>query len=287
MDSPKGTTRQSAVVRVVMPKEKRMVQQVRSSDGTAIALETIGEGPAVVLVDGAFGTRTSGPNVAMATLLAPHFTVHHYDRRGRGGSGDTPPYETAREIEDLGSVLHAAGDAAYVYGTSSGGNLALRAAAAGLPIRKLALWEPNFVVDGARPPLPGDYVPHLRELVRADRRADAVDYFMTVAVGMPPDFVAPLHDTPMWPELEAVAHTLAYDGAVVARDMSGEVPTREEWSSVGMPTLVLDGATSAWLSEGADALADALPNARRRTLAGQQHDVQAVALAPVLIEFFQ
>src|SRR5262249_35119112 len=98
MDSPKGTTRQSAVVRVVMPKEKRMVQQVRSSDGTAIALETIGEGPAVVLVDGAFGTRTSGPNVAMATLLAPHFTVHHYDRRGRGGGGDTPPPQTARAI---------------------------------------------------------------------------------------------------------------------------------------------------------------------------------------------
>ena len=110
---------------------------------------------------------------------------------------------------------------------------------------------------------------------------------MTVAVGMPAEFVAPLHDTPMWPELEVVAHTLAYDGAVVAPDMSGEMPSPEEWSSVGMPTLVLDGATSAWLSEGADALADALPNARRRTLAGQQHDVQAIALAPVLIEFFR
>src|SRR5262249_25609779 len=98
MDGPKGTARLSAPVRIVMPKEKTMVRQVRSSDGTAIALETIGEGPAVVLVDGAFGTRTSGPNVAMATLLAPHFTVHHYDRRGRGESGDTPPYETAREV---------------------------------------------------------------------------------------------------------------------------------------------------------------------------------------------
>src|SRR5262249_59686576 len=102
-------------------------------DGPAIALETRGEGPAVVLVDGAFGTRTSGPNVAMATLLAPHFTVHHYDRRGRGGSGDTPPYETAREIEDLGSVLHAAGDAAYVYGPSSGGHPAPPGAAGRRP----------------------------------------------------------------------------------------------------------------------------------------------------------
>jgi hypothetical protein len=91
----------------------------------------------------------------------------------------------------------------------------------------------------------------------------------------------------MWPELEAVAHTLDYDGAVVARDMSGALRSRQEWSRVGMPTLVLDGATSAWLSEGGDALADALPNARRRTLAGQQHDVQAIALAAVLVEFFQ
>jgi pimeloyl-ACP methyl ester carboxylesterase len=255
-----------------------MTQRLRSTDGTPIAVETVGQGPAVVLVDGAFGNRASGPNVATASLLAPRFTVYRYDRRGRGGSG---------EIEDLNTLIEAAGGFAHVFGTSSGGNLALRAAASGLWITKLAVWEPNFIADGARPPLPGDYVDHLNELVGSNRRGDAVAYFMTAAVGVPAEFVAPMRHLPMWPTLEAAAHTLAYDGTIVAQHMSGSTPSAEEWSAVTMPTLVLDGASSPWLSVGADALVDALPNARRRTLAGQQHDVEAVVLAPALIEFFE
>src|SRR5262245_35823592 len=263
-----------------------MTEQLRSSDGTAIAVEAIGEGPAVVLVDGALGSRVWGPNVGLAPLLAPHFTVHRYDRRGRGESGDGAGVDAEREIEDLGSVIDAAGGSALVYGTSSGGNLALGAARSGLAISKLALWEPNFIANEARPPLPADYVEHLRELVAADRRGDAVDYFMTAAVGMPAEFVAPMRDMPVWARLEAAAHTLAYDGTIAAPDMTGVKPSPQQWAAVSVPTLVLDGATTPWLSDGADALADALPNALRRVLAGQQHDVEAAALAPVLIEFF-
>jgi pimeloyl-ACP methyl ester carboxylesterase len=264
-----------------------MTQHVRSADGTRIALETTGEGPAVVLVDGAFGSRASGPNVALAPLLARDFSVYRYDRRGRGESGDTPPYEPDREVDDLRAVLDAAGGSAFVFATSSGGNLALRTAARSFGVRKLAVWEPNFVVDGARPPLPADYVARLRQLVREGRRGDAVEYFMTAAVGLPAEFVAPMRKMRWWPALEAAAPTLAYDGAIVARDMAGHSPSRQEWSALTAPTLVLDGATSAWLSEGADALAEALPSADRRTLAGQPHDVEAAALAPVLVEFFQ
>jgi pimeloyl-ACP methyl ester carboxylesterase len=264
-----------------------MIEQLRSNDGTAIALETVGEGPAVVLVDGAFGSRAWGPNVGLAPLLALHFSVHRYDRRGRGDSGDDGAFEAAREIEDLDCVIEATGGPAFVFGTSSGGNLALRAAVNGAAISKLALWEPNFLVGDLRSPLPSDYVEHLRGLVVAGRRGDAVEYFMTAAVGLPGEFVGPMRELPMWPALEAAAHTLAYDGAIVAPDMTGDKPSRAEWAPVAVAALVLDGATTPWLSQGADALASALPNAQRRTLAGQQHDVEAAALAPVLIEFFQ
>ena len=261
-----------------------MTTHTESSDGTSIAIERTGEGPAVVLVSGALGGRTA--NAGLAALLADRFTVLNYDRRGRGDSGDTPPHEVGREVDDLDAVIGEAGGSAFVFGTSSGGNLALEAAHRGSPITKLALWEPNFVVDGSRPPLPGDYVSHLKELVAADRRGDAVEYFLTAATGMPPDFVAPMRQMPMWPAMEAAAHTLAYDGAIVGDNMSGKTPAAQTWSSVGVATLVLDGGTTAWLCEGADAIAAALPDARRGTLAGQTHDVAADALAPVLVEFF-
>jgi hypothetical protein len=263
------------------------VTTVISKDGTPIAYEQSGHGPAAVLVDGAFGHRSFGANVGTAPLIAPQFTVFRYDRRGRGESGDTQPYGVGREIEDLAAVIDAAGGSAAVFGTSSGANLALKATADGLPITRLALWEPNFVVNEARAPLPPDYVARLDELVGADRRGDAVEYFMTAAVGLPAEFVAPMRDMPMWPALEGAAHTLAYDGALVADNMGGDTPSPAQWSGVKVPTLVIDGATTPWLSDGADALAAVLPNARRRTIAGQQHDVDPAALAPVLIEFFQ
>jgi pimeloyl-ACP methyl ester carboxylesterase len=262
-----------------------MTERVESEDGTTIALEKDGAGPALMLVDGAFGSRSWGPNVGLAPLLAAHFTVHRYDRRGRGESGEAPP-SVEGEIADLAAVLKEAGASGFCFGTSSGANLALRAAAARLPVEKLALWEPNFVVSDSRPPLPLDYVERLNELVGDGRRGDAVEYFMTAAVGLSVEFVAPMREMPMWPALEGAAHTLAFDGTVVAAHMTGTKPAPAGWTTVAAPTLVIDGGTTPWLSEGADAIAAALPDARRRTLAGQQHDVDPNALAPVLIEFF-
>lgn len=259
------------------------MRTVTSSDGTAIAFERSGEGPAVILVDGALGSRASGPMGPLAPLLAPHFTVFMYDRRGRGDSGDTAPHAVAREVEDLDALITAAGGSAFVYGISSGAALALEAAASGLAITKLALYEAPFIVDDSRPPVPADYVPHLIDLIAAGRRGDAVELFMTQAVGMPVEAVAPMRRAPRWPGLEAVAHTLVYDGTIMG-DCSAPI---ERAASVTIPTLVMDGGASpVQMRNAAQAVAAALPSAQRRTLDGQTHDVAAAVLAPVLVEFF-
>lgn len=262
-----------------------MNKRVTSKDGTAIALDRVGEGPAVVIVSGALGGRVS--NTQLASLLAPRFTVLNYDRRGRGESGDADTYAVEREIEDLQAVITGAGGSAFVFGTSSGGNLVLESAARGVPMTKLAVWEANALVDSSRPPLPGNYVAHVRELVAAGRRGDAVEYFMTAAVGMPAEFVTPMRAMPMWAALEVAAHTLAYDGTVVGNSLSGKKLSAERWGSITAPVLVMDGGTAPWLHAGADAIAAALPNAQRLTLQGQTHDVAPTVLAPALIEFFQ
>lgn len=261
-----------------------MIEQLHSSDGTAIAVERSGEGEPVVLVDGALGSRLFGPNALIAPLLAERFTVFHYDRRGRGASGDTLPYHVVFEIDDLATVIDWIGGSPFVFGASSGGNLALRAAASGVPMAKLALWEPYLVSNGD---LPREHTAHLDRLIGGGRRGEAVEYFMTMASGVPAEAVAPMRSTPIWPALEATAHTLSYDGAVVAESMAGDGPSPGQWSWVTTPTLVLDGGTTPWLSDAADALAATLPNARRRTIAGQPHPVDPGALAPVLLEFFE
>ena len=260
------------------------MNRVTSSDGTAIAYDMSGKGPAVILVGGALQDRMG--NAQLAALLAPHFTVFNYDRRGRGDSGDTAQYEVKHEIEDLEVLINEAGGSAFVFGSSSGANLALEAAAQGLNITKLALWEPNFIVNDGRPPLPEDYVEQLTEMVSSDRRGEAVEYFMTKAVGLPVEFVTPMRNMPMWKGMEAEAHTLAYDGTIVRDNMAGNPVLAEQWPSVTVPTLVIDGGETQWMSEGAQAIADALPYAQRRILKGQTHDVDPEALAPVLEEFF-
>ena len=260
------------------------MSKVTSKDGAAIAFDRSGKGPAVILVGGALQPRMG--NAQLAELLSKNFTVINYDRRGRGDSSDTLPYAVEREIEDIEALINAAGGSASLYGSSSGATLALKAAANGLKVNKLALWEPNFLVDNSRPALPTDYVAQLNALVAAGRRGDAVELFMTAGVGMPAEFVTPMRAMPMWPFMEAVAHTLAYDGTVVADTLNGKPVTAKQWATVIMPTIVMDGGAIPWLSTGAAALARVLPNAQRRTLAGQTHDVAPEAIAPVLEEFF-
>jgi len=260
------------------------MNMVTSKDGTAIAFDRSGKGPAVILVGGALQPRMG--NAQLAELLSKDLTVFNFDRRGRGESGDTQPYTAEREFEDIKALIDEAGGSASLYGSSSGAVLALKAAAWGLKVSKLALWEPNFLVDNSRPALPEDYVAQLNKLVAAGRRGDAIELFMTAGVGMPAEFVTPMRTMPMWPAMEAVAHTLAYDGSVVADTLNGKPVRAEQWTTVTMPTIVMDGGTIPWLSTGGEAFARVLPNAQRRTLEGQTHDVAPEAIAPVLSEFF-
>jgi pimeloyl-ACP methyl ester carboxylesterase len=256
------------------------VDTVASQDGTTIAFDRTGDGPPLILVNA--GPTDRNVNAALAGLLAAQFTVLNYDRRGRGDSGDTAPYAVDREYEDLDAVIDAGGGPACVFGNSGGGILALEAAARGLAITKLAVWEPPYVLDGTRPPAPKDYQQQLRGLLAAGRRGDMVELFMTQAVGLPAEFVAPLRASPFFPSMEAVAHALVYDAMVVG-DFS--LPTGR-LATVKAPTLVVDGGQTPWLTTAADAVASALPDAQRRSLQGQPHNVDAAAIAPVLADFF-
>src|SRR5437588_2746866 len=258
------------------------MRKVISKDGTPIAFDQSGQGPAIILVAGATATRLA--EASLAAALAPHFTVFAYDRRGRGDSGDTPPYAVEREVEDLEALINEAGGSAFVFGHSSGAVLALEAARL-LPtkITKLAVYEPPFIIDDSRPPVPRDYVAHLNELIAAGRRGEAVEYFMTDAMLVPAEMVAQMRNTPMWPQIEAVAHTIPYDGTIMGDTMSGNPSTIRKWASVTVPTLVMvGGASPAFFHNGTQALADILPNAQYRTLAGQDHGPADEVLAPAL-----
>jgi pimeloyl-ACP methyl ester carboxylesterase len=265
-------------------------QTVTSKDGTTIAYDKLGEGPAVILVSGGLGYRTSPMFTQLADLLSQQFTVFNYDRRGRGDSGDTLPYAVEREIEDIEALIDVAGGSAFVYGISSGAVLALEAASK-LPtkITKLALYEPPFILDDSRPPLPEDFVEQINEFVASGKRGDAVELFMT-HLGVPAEYVAQMRNDPSWADMEKVAHTLAYDGIIVGNTQSGkplESAVIERWTAATMPTLVMSGANSeAFFHSAAQTLVDILPDAKFQMLEGQDHNVAPDALAPVLAEFF-
>jgi pimeloyl-ACP methyl ester carboxylesterase len=264
------------------------MKAVTSNDGTHIAYDKLGEGPPLVLVGGAFNTRTFGPNGGLAPLLAERFTVINYDRRGRGDSTNTAPYAVEREIEDIEVLIEEAGGSAHVFGISSGAALALEAANRGLAIDKLALYEAPFVVDDSRAPVPDDYLQRLEGLVASDRRGDAIRLFMRQGVGLPAVFVAMMRIMPAWSKLKTVAPTVIYDAAIVDDYQKGRPLPSDRWTSVTMPTLVAVGRKSPdWMRIAMRALANVLPNARHITLEGQTHIVKPQALAPVLVEFFE
>jgi pimeloyl-ACP methyl ester carboxylesterase len=259
------------------------MKTVRSKDGTTIAYDRTGEGPPVILVDGALCSRAFGPMPKLVLLLARHFTVYHYDRRGRNASGDTAPYSVDREVEDLAAVINEAGGSAFVLGVSSGAALALAGAARGLSIKKLALYEPPFIANGHGHQPPADSQGHLQRLISDNRRGDAVKFFMTKMVGAPAFVAIIMPLTPVWKKLKAAAHTLPYDAAVMG-DFT--VPT-ESVSSVAAPTLVMDGGKSpARLRFAVATVTNAVPGAQRVTLKGQTHNVAMKVLAPVVEEFF-
>jgi pimeloyl-ACP methyl ester carboxylesterase len=263
------------------------METARSRDGTRIAFDRRGEGPPVILVGGAFSYRAFGKMVELAELLSARFTSVNYDRRGRGDSGDTAPYEVQREIEDLEAVIEAVGGSASVWGWSSGGVLALRAAGRGLDIRRLAVYEPPFMVEPSELVPPPDFAARLQELVDARRHSEAVRFYMTKGMGAPRLLVSLMRLTPFWAKLKATSPTLPYDWAVLGDTMRGNPLDAEEWASVSAPTLVISGEKSPEpLRKAARALEAVVPNGKHRELKGQSHNPSMKAMAPVLEEFF-
>jgi pimeloyl-ACP methyl ester carboxylesterase len=258
-----------------------MTEHIPSADDTTIAFDRSGAGPALVLLMGAFCDRKTP--AALVPLLTPHFTVFAYDRRGRGASGDTAPYAVEREIEDLEAVIGAAGGSAFVYGHSSGAVLALLAAARGAPITKLVAYEPPYVVDDTRRRAPADLGERVAALVAAGRRDDAIEAFLLEAVEVPPQIVAMIHQSPDYPGMQAIAHTLVYDILITDEQ---RLPT-DVIAKVSVPTLVVaGGASPAWAQNGVRAVAETVPGGRSLTIADQDHGVAPDAIAPVLVEFF-
>ncbi|NEB03125.1 alpha/beta hydrolase [Streptomyces sp. SID13726] len=258
-----------------------MDKKTLSHDGTPIAYEHSGQGPAVILVSGAMST--GGTVAPLAVPLSERFSVLVYDRRGRGESGDTAPYAVAREVDDLAALIGAAGGEACLFGVSSGGALVLEAAASGLPVRRVAVYETpyaDFLDGGAEQN--AEYTESLTAALSEGRSGDAVELFLRLT-GMGEEMIRGARNSPMWPGMEAVAPTLAYDNSAMA---GGLVP-RERLASVTVPVLaVAGGASPGWMREGTRAVADAAPTGSYRVLEGQTHMVDPAALAPVLAEFF-
>jgi pimeloyl-ACP methyl ester carboxylesterase len=257
---------------------------ITSKDGTKIAFDRSGKGATLILVGGAFQYRAIDERTAqLASLLAQHFTVYNYDRRGRGDSTDTQPYAIEREIEDLNALIEEAGGSADIFGMSSGAVLALRAVAHGLAIKKLALYEPPLGNPGVSRQAAESYTRQLTAFLAEGRRGDAVALAMT-SFGTPAEAVAGMRQSPVWAMFEAVAPTLAYDDAIMG---DGSLPIAI-MKKVGIPTLVIDGGASpAFMHEAVQAVADGLSHGQQRTLEGQTHAYQPEVLAPVLVAFYK
>lgn len=258
--------------------------RVNSSDGTLLAYERWGSGPPVVLVDGAFCSRRFGPTDKLAPLLAERFTVYAYDRRGRGESADNKAYALEREVEDLGAIVAAAGGSACVFGMSSGGVLALEAAARGAPVKKLAIYEAPYIDGEAahRPPL--DLAATLKTFLDKGDRGGAVKFYMSKVMQMPWLMVNIIPLTPHWSPLKASAPSLPYEAALMG-DFQAPV---ERLAQISVPTLAIAGSRGKELMRTAAAtVASAVPRASSKVLPGQSHNVSMDVLAPVLIKFFE
>jgi pimeloyl-ACP methyl ester carboxylesterase len=270
---------------ILITRTGLQMQTVLSKDGTRIAYDRSGTGPVLILVGGAFSERAFSGWIKLADILAERFTVINYDRRGRGTSGDSAPYTVEREIEDLAAIIEDVGGSAQVFGMSSGAVLALRAAACGLNINRLALYEPPFVLDSTRLP-PTNFAQILQSMVDADARGDAVRYFMTKGMGVPSFFIWMMRLSPAWSRLKALAHTLPYDYAIMGNTVNGDPASLEPWRTVRTPTLILDGEKSpASLRIASQTLAQIMPCAEHRSLKDQSHNVSMDVLAAALKEY--
>jgi pimeloyl-ACP methyl ester carboxylesterase len=263
-------------------------RSVTSEDGTRIAYEVHGAGPALVLVDGAMCQRTLGPSADLAEALAGDFAVHVYDRRGRGESGaGATPWSLERELEDLAAVIDAAGGSAHVFGASSGAVLALEGAQRGLPIDRVGAYEAPFILDGTHSPNPLDVPARTQALVDEGKRGEAVKLFMRL-VGVPAPFISLMRVLPAWKKMTGIAHTLPYDLAIVTPYQQGEPLPAGRYDRVTQETLVIAGGKSPeYMRNAQAAIAAAVEHGRLETLPGQTHMVKAKVTAPVLSRFLR
>ncbi len=253
------------------------METVISADGTAIAYERSGSGPALVTSTGAFCDRQS--SAPLAEHLSDRYTIYRFDRRGRGDSGDTPPWSVGREIEDMAAVIAATGETPYVYGHSSGASLALESAAAGVPMRKLAVYEPPFVPGEGTAP---ETAERMAALCRAGEPEQAALLFLR-NTGMSDAQLAQMQAAPFWPRMLGLAPQLPYD---VRLGNGGSVPV-DRLAAIDCPTLALAGGLSApWAIDGAAAIAAAIGDGRTRILEDQHHGVDQAVISELLAEFF-
>lgn len=265
------------------------MKKVISKDGTTIAFEKTGSGPAVILISSANADHQDAKQ--LAEHLSNHFTVYNYDRRGRGQSSDTAPYSVEREIEDIEALNSEAGGSVYLFGSSSGSVLALEAASRlGERVAKLFLYEPPFIINDSRPPVPKDYVQQLNRLNEAGKRSEAVEYFLSTAIGIPEEIITFMKADPSWQHMESLSHTLAYDGMIMGDTQSGKPLPVDRWI-VHVPTLVMTGEKSdSYFQDAAQALLQLLPSAEHQILPGQDHSAVMMAsniLADQMIAFYQ
>lgn len=259
---------------------------VVSKDGTTIAFERAGAGPVVVLVGGGLTDRSE--NEPLVPTLAERFTVVNYDRRGRGASGDGAHYDIAREVEDIDALIAATGGTAHLYGVSSGGALALEAAAAGSMVGKVVVYEVPYNLAPDWPEAWESYTDELDRALAAGDQGAALAAFLRVT-GTPDEAIAGMRQAPFWSDLEAMAHTLRYDAACLG---TGQPPV-DRLATISQRVLVLTGDqrppdAARWvlaLDAAADAIATAIPGAERETLARQGHVADPAAVAARLVAF--
>jgi pimeloyl-ACP methyl ester carboxylesterase len=278
------------MIKPILDIEKEIpMSTVTSKDGTKIAFDKVGSGPAVILVNGAMSYRAFDPTLAqVAELLGKDFTVYNYDRRGKGESSDTKPFIKQREIEDIQALVGDAGGVAMLFGISSGGAIALETAAVTPGVTKVFVYEVPFIVDDSRESLE-NYEEHTNKLVAEGKLDELVEYFMTTVAGVPAEFVSGMkQDQGMWDGMKAIAPTIPYDAAFVGEFMQGKPLPADHWATAKAPVLVADGGASpTWLHKAAEALTKVLPHASRQTLEGQTHMVKPDVLAPIIIKFFK
>lgn len=260
-----------------------------SADGTAIGYDRISdEGPVVVLVSGGLDDGTE--NIPLGQHLAQAFTVVTYRRRGRGDSGDTEPYAVQREVEDLDAVIRANGGRALLFAASSGGALALAAAAAGLAIERIAIHELPYLVGEEMLAIWRTHTAELGNALDAGDRDEALRLFMRLA-GSSDEDIAGAEAAPVWEDLRALAPTLRHDAACLG---DGEPPAAL-LATVTQPVLLTTGVTTDPHSPGlafdffgaaADATAAHLPDGRRATLEVAGHVADPAVLAPMLADFY-